>query len=101
MEDEFLLFVIASFAEKFFRISKNNSSFFLFLLSSLFTVFSIFSLLRSFENGRRKEERSYFVLFPPPLFFSLLSFYTSEERCFFPVNSRIPFFSPLWRREER
>lgn len=70
MEDEFLLFVIASFVEKFFRISKNNSSFFLFLLSSLFTVFSIFfPFFVPLENGRRKEERSYFVLFPLPTFF--------------------------------
>lgn len=65
MEDEFLLFVIASFVEKFFRISKNNSSFFLFyyrrcLLYSRF----FFPFFVPLENGRRKEERSYFVLFP-------------------------------------
>lgn len=69
MEDEFLLFVIASFAEKFFRISKNNSSFFLFLLSSLFTVFSIFSLLRSFGEWKKERREILFCIISPPTFF--------------------------------
>lgn len=86
MEDEFLLFVIASFVEKFFRISKNNSSFFLFyyrrcLLYSRF----FFPFFVPLENGRRKGERSYFVLFSPPHFFSLFLAFTPAKK---DVSSR-------------
>lgn len=51
MEDEFLLFVIASFVEKFFiffRISRNNSSSFFIVV-----VYSFFFLL-FVENGKRE-----------------------------------------------
>lgn len=86
MEDEFLLFVIASFVEKFFRISKNNSSFFLFLLSSLFTVFSIFfSLLRSFGEWKKERREILFCIIPPPHFFSLFLAFTPAKK---DVSSR-------------
>lgn len=55
MEDEFLLFVIASFVEKFFiffRISRNNSSSFFYRRRCLFSIF--FPLLLFVENGRRE-----------------------------------------------
>lgn len=70
MEDEFLLFVIASFVEKFFRISKNNSSFFLFyyrrcLLYSRFFFPS--SFLWRMEEGKKRDLILYYS--PLPTFF--------------------------------
>lgn len=85
MEDEFLLFVIASFAEKFFRISKNNSSFFLFYYRRCLLYSRFFPFFIPLENGRRKEERSYFVLFSPPHFFSLFLAFTPAKK---DVSSR-------------
>lgn len=93
MEDEFLLFVIASFVEKFFiffRISRNNSSSFFIVVVYSFFFFSLW----------RMEEERFEILFRIISCFSLslLSFCTTEERCFFAVNLRIPFFFPFVRK---
>lgn len=93
MEDEFLLFVIASFVEKFFIFFLGYlETILLFFLSSLFILFFFFSLWRM-------EEERFEILFRIISCFSLslLSFCTTEERCFFAVNLRIPFFFPFVR----
>lgn len=96
MEDEFLLFVIASFVEKFFiffRISRNNSSSFFIVV----VVYSRFFFL--FFSLWRMEKERFEILFRIISCFSLslLSFCTTEERCFLCVNLRIPFFFPFVR----
>lgn len=55
MEDEFLLFVIASFVEKFFIffLGYLGTILLLFLSSSLF-ILDFFPLLLFVENGRRE-----------------------------------------------
>lgn len=93
MEDEFLLFVIASFVEKFFIFFLGYlGTILLLFLSSLFILFFFFSLWRM-------EEERFEILFRIISCFSLslLSFCTTEERCFFAVNLRIPFFFPFVR----
>lgn len=94
MEDEFLLFVIASFVEKFFIFFLGYlGTILLLFLSSLFILFFFFSLWRM-------EEERFEILFRIISCFSLslLSFCTTEERCFFAVNLRIPFFFPFVRK---
>lgn len=93
MEDEFLLFVIASFVEKFFIFFLGYlGTILLLFLSSLFILFFFFSLWRM-------EEERFEILFRIISCFSLslLSFCTTEERCFLCVNLRIPFFFPFVR----
>lgn len=64
MEDEFLLFVIASFVEKFFiffRISRNNSSSFFFIVVVVYSRFFPSSSLCG--EWKKRDSRSYFVSF--------------------------------------
>lgn len=56
MEDEFLLFVIASFVEKFFIffLGYLGTILLLFFLSSSLFILDFFPLLLFVENGRRE-----------------------------------------------
>lgn len=92
MEDEFLLFVIASFVEKFFIFFLGYLGTILLLFFIVVVVYSRFFFL--FFSLWRMEEERFEILFRIISCFSLslLSFCTTEERCFFAVNLRIPFF---------